>query len=277
MKAKLAVAKLPILGPLLLFGYRLSLALRSLAGPLKRAFVWSFRGREITNFTYHLEPTNRLYLASLLADITGQPRERILGYFEELEQDSELAEHVAGLVASSERAFVSEREVRYGRRLGWYALVRAAEPAVVVETGVDKGLGACVLTAALRRNAAEGVRGRYYGTDINPDAGFLLRGPYAEVGEVLYGDSVESLRKLDATIDLFINDSEHSAAYEAEEYQTVAPKLSDGAVILGDNAHVTDRLLRFAEATGRSFVFFREQPRDHWYPGAGIGIAFRRR
>ena len=37
----------------------------------------------------------------------------------------------------------------YGRRLGWYALVRALKPRTVVETGADKGLGSCVL-AALR-------------------------------------------------------------------------------------------------------------------------------
>jgi hypothetical protein len=28
-------------------------------------------------------------------------------------------------------------------------------------------------------------------------------------------------------------------------------------------------------AVWRAFLFFREQPQDHWYPGAGIGIAYR--
>jgi hypothetical protein len=26
--------------------------------------------------------------------------------------------------------------------------------------------------------------------------------------------------------------------------------------------------------TGRNFVFFKEQPKAHWYPGAGIGISY---
>jgi predicted O-methyltransferase YrrM len=163
---------------------------------------------------------------------------------------------------------------RYGRRAGWYAMVRAKKPRFVVETGVDKGLGTCVLAAAMLRNAAEGQEGTVVGTDINPQAGFLLRAPYDRVARILYGDSIESLRTLDSKIDLFINDSDHSAQYEAREYDVVAPRLAPGAVLLGDNAHSTDSLQRFAVATGRRFLFFKEEPERHWYPGAGIGVAF---
>lgn len=101
----------------------------------------------------------------------------------------------------------------YGRRrLGWYAFARALKPEAIVETGVEKGLGACVLTKALTENAKEGHPGRYFGTDIDTNAGYLFRPPNTDVGEILYG----------------------------------------------------------------GFLFFAERPRDHWYPGAGIGIAFRK-
>ena len=90
-----------------------------------------------------------------------------------------------------------------------------------------------------------------------------------------YGDSIESLRRLPETIDLFINDSDHSAEYEAGEYAAIAEKLSHDAIVLGDNSHVTDKLALFARQTGRQFLYFREQPKGHWYPGTGIGIAFR--
>ena len=152
--------------------------------------------------------------------------------------------------------------------------MRATKPKIVVETGVDKGLGACVLTAALMKNSEEGYTGYYYGTDINPKAGYLLSEPYSELGRVLYGDSIESLQKLNESIDIFINDSDHSAEYERREYETVQGKLAPAAIILGDNAHTNDKLLTFALATGRQFVFFQEKPLNHWYPGAGIGIAF---
>ena len=137
-------------------------------------------------------------------------------------------------------------------------------------------MGACLLTAALKRNAQEGYEGRYFGTDINPLAGYLLSGDYANYGSILYGDSIESLKKFGSDIDLFINDSDHSAEYEAEEYKTIANMLSQYAVILGDNSHCTDKLLEFSLEANRHFIFFQERPKKHWYPGAGIGISFRR-
>ena len=114
------------------------------------------------------------------------------------------------------------------------------------------------------------------GTDINPLAGYLLSGDYANYGSILYGDSIESLKKFDDEIDLFINDSDHSEEYEAGEYKTIANMLSQHAVILGDNSHYTDKLLEFSLETNRHFVFFQEKPKNHWYPGAGIGISFNR-
>jgi len=153
--------------------------------------------------------------------------------------------------------------------------VRATKPKTIVETGVDKGLGAVVLCAALLRNAAEGHAGRYFGTDINPHAGYLLTGPYATMGEILVGDSLASLQALDTPIDLFINDSDHSADYEYQEYLAIAGKLGDSAIIVGDNAHVTESLLGFSIEAGRSFLFWKEQPLNHWYPGGGIGISWR--
>src|SRR3546814_1929922 len=98
----------------------------------------------------------------------------------------------------------------YGRRLGWYAVVRATKPRVVVETGVDKGLGAMVLCAALLRNAEEDRPGRYFGTDINPHAVYLLQPPYDSVGDILYGASLASLASFADSLDLFITDSDHS-------------------------------------------------------------------
>ena len=166
-----------------------------------------------------------------------------------------------------------DKSPSFGRRLGWYAIARALRPRVIVETGVDRGLGSVLLCAALKRNTAEGYLGRYYGTDINPYAGVLLDAPWSEHGKILYGDSITSLSKLTETVDLFINDSDHSADYEYQEYQTVKPLLSPHAVVLGDNAHANDMLLRFSEENGRRFLFFKEQPRGHWYPGAGIGIS----
>ena len=244
--------------------------------PLSNMVRWLFESNEMTNFTYDLEEDNARYLAALISDVTGVEVDEVSKFFRELVEDQELSGHISDATRRSDFAHVADAEARYGRRIGWYAFARALKPKVVVETGVDKGLGACVLTAALKRNAAEGHLGEYYGTDINPNAGYLLSGEYARFGSVLYGDSIETLTKLDRTIDLFVNDSDHSADYEAREYRVIADRLSERAVVLGDNAHSTSKLLEFSQSTGRRFVFFQEKPRAHWYPGAGIGISFRR-
>jgi len=212
-----------------------------------------------------------------MALATAGPLADIQRYFDELESDAPLKQHLSAAVEALPLAAkaTADRAPRYGRRSAWYAAVRALKPRLVVETGVDKGLGSVVLCAPLLRNKAEGAEGRYLGTDIRPEAGALLGGPYADVGRIAYGDSIASLRQIAEPVDLFINDSDHSAAYEAGEYEVISPRLSERALILGDNAHVTEELAKFAVATGRRFLFFREQPADHFYPGGGIGIAIR--
>lgn len=261
---------------MILLTFRAKIALGYLRTPVVNALGWLFESREITNFTYDLDETNRRYLICTIADVVGVEPSVIERYVQEIEQNEELKRHVATATADSDRGFMADPAVRFGRRIGWYAFARAMKPRIIVETGVDKGLGSCLLTAALKKNAAEGFSGRYYGTDIDPGAGYLLRGEYAEFGRILYGDSIRSLSALEGEVDLFINDSDHSADYETQEYLTIGDKLSDRAIILGDNAHCTDRLLRYSLATGRHFLFFQEKPAKHWYPGGGIGISFHR-
>jgi len=275
-KLKSAIIRTPVLGHAFLVVLRTKTAIKYFRGPLSNIVKWLIRSNETTNFTYDLEKINTRYLASLIADIANIEFSVAIAYIKEIEEDRELRKHIADATAKSDLSFMADKKARFGRRIGWYALTRALKPKTVIETGVDKGLGSCVLTAALKRNKEEGYEGRYYGTDINPKAGYLLSGDYANYGCILYGDSIESLKTFDGMIDLFINDSDHSADYEAEEYNTIANKLSEHAVVLGDNSHCTDKLLEFSLETNRHFVFFQEKPREHWYPGAGIGISFMR-
>jgi hypothetical protein len=236
-----------------------------------------FESGETHNFTYDLLEENLRYLAEIIAVATNKPATEIECYLEEALDDAELRAYFDARMAAYDGQ-KSPRNVTspFGRRLGWYAVVRATKPRVIIETGVERGHGALLLCAALLRNEKAGFPGRYFGTDINPQAGWLLSGPYAAVGNILVGDSITSLRNFPQTVDLFINDSDHSAEYEAQEYDVIAPRLSKSAIILGDNAHVTDKLALFSRKTGRNFLMFCEKPKNHWYPGAGIGISFPR-
>jgi len=237
-----------------------------------RTLSWLFASRETTNLTYDLETMNRQFLAAFLAHVLNTPRHSVLAYFDEVTQDQELLRHYRETRQRSPFAFITDPEIRLGRRLLWYAAVRIMKPAVVVETGVDKGLGSLILCAALLRNVAEGRPGRYFGTDIKPDAGYLLGGKYAEVGTILYGDSIESLEKLPETIDLFISDSEHDPRYEAREYDTISGKLAGTFLVVSDQG--TSSLMEAADRQGWTFLTFRERSTGSVLQGADFGVAF---
>jgi len=235
---------------------------------------WSINSKEDTNFTYPITKQNTLYLANTIAVILNKDISEILNYISELEQNEDLKKHVIKYTSQSKESFNADKRCDFGRRIGWYVIARTIKPKLVIETGVDKGLGGVLLCEALLKNREDGVNGQYIGTDINTIAGYLINGKYSEVGQVLFGDSIESLTTINEPIDLFINDSDHSAEYEYQEYQTITHKLSKNAIILGDNSHCTQMLAKYSNEQGRKFLFFKEEPLNHWYPGAGIGISF---
>ena len=53
---------------------------------------------------------------------------------------------------------------------------------------------------------------------------------------MIYGDSIETLKQLPQAVEVFINDSDHSAEYEEREYQIIESKLVSDSIVLGDNA-----------------------------------------
>lgn len=235
---------------------------------------WLFKENEINNFTYHLSEKNKLYLAFFVAEVTSSTVQDALGLINELDHDHTFHTGIVARTSASTHRSVSSPESRLGRRLGWYAIARLCRPRLIVETGVDKGLGAAALCTALLRNAAEGHPGRYVGIDINPDAGWLLDQQMRAVGTIICSDSLLALRSDSTKIDLLISDSDHSLSYETEEYRVAAERLSSKGIILSDNSHVTAALADFSLGHGRRFLFFKEEPRHHWYPGGGIGASF---
>ena len=234
---------------------------------------WAWGDNERSNFFYDLTDLNKEHLAQTIALITNNEIEKVFNCFDELLGDKDLYNHL-NYNLKKYPEYGTEIEFAYGRRLGWYAFVRLTRPKIVIETGVAQGVGACVLSSAILKNKDEGFDGEYIGTEINPNAGKLFQEPYNKVGKIIYQDSLETLSKINVGIDLFINDSDHSSEYEYKEYLEIEKNLTPNSFILGDNSHVTNCLSKFSRKTQRSFIFFKETPKKHWYPGAGIGISF---
>jgi hypothetical protein len=70
---------------------------------------------------------------------------------------------------------------------------------------------------------------------------------------------------------MFIHDSDHSYEHETAEFESILPLATQGAVLLSDNAPGA-ALPDFCARHGLVFRIFHERPKDHWYPGAGIGM-----
>ena len=237
---------------------------------------WLFTSREWTNLTSNITPHNRRELVEFIHLLSDADREDVSAYMVEVEQDRDLDDYISTAVGATPYYSWADRDVRIGKRMGWYSLVRAIKPAVVVESGIDKGLGSCVIAAALLRNKAEGAPGILYALDIEETSGWLLGSPYDEVVEHQIGDSHDTLKKLEQSIDLFIHDSNHSYDHERGEYEIIHENLSDHALILSDNSHECAALMDFASELGQKYYFWHERPDGAFYPVGGIGAVPRR-
>ena len=109
--------------------------------------------------------------------------------------------------------------------------------------------------------------------DIDPDAGYLIGGPWASVIDRRAGSSVDLLAAMH-DVGVFLHDSLHTYDYETAELAAVEPNLRPDAIVLSDNAHDSAALSDWAERSGRHYLFFKEHPVNHWWPGDGIGAAW---
>ena len=231
------------------------------------ALRFLFADREYDNYTYEI--SNRPEMEEFLASALSTELTSVHTMVEELEGDSRFREE---LNSRLRRRWDRRHTALYGRRAGWYALVRLCRPSIVVEVGVHDGLGSSVVLQALERN---GGSGRLIGIDIDSTAGWLvpprLRGRY----ELIIADSAEALPRLAAQspIDLLLVDGDHGYEHERAEYAAALPALTPNAVLISDTARHGTALRDFAVEQKRSFLFWPERTVDHFFAGAGIGLS----
>jgi hypothetical protein len=274
---KLAVLKRWLANPLgrwLLVPYRAKNALSSCAVPFFCIIPWLIRSREFTNFTYNYTPLSLHAAIHLMTIITQKPAEVIWQYVSELQNDQQLHQHVARMTSKSAFKYFADSEFKPGRRMFFYLLVRAIKPRVVVEAGLDKGLGACIIGAALLKNTSEGHPGRYYGLTLNAQDPYLFDAPYDTYGELVIGDSVDFIRNTELAIDLFFHDTSTDPVHEHDQYEALTPRLRTASIV--QTTWFTEMFVEFAQQSGLSLLTFHETPASHWYPGGTIAFAFKR-
>jgi hypothetical protein len=171
---------------------------------------------EVDNYTYELE--NAEELAPFLARALGVPEAEAARVLDEAATDQELDRELARRVRWR---FDTKWRIHLGRRVLWYALVRLRRPGLVVEAGVQEGLGTLVLLRALERNTADGARGRLLSIDPLANAGWLVPGRLRAGWTFVNARSEQGLaRALDGLeVDVLLSDSGGSYERELGEYE----------------------------------------------------------
>lgn len=239
--------------------------------PLARNLGYVLLDPETDNFTYDL--ANEPELAGWVATVTGCERELAGRYVGEPGADDQLRARLR--TATSGRWLWTKREPRFGKRVGWYALARILKPGLILETGVHDGLGSMIMLRALERNADQGAPGRLVSFDVNPKAGWLVGGhPLWELRIQSSREGLPEVLARPTAPDMFIYDGVHSRDFELWELEAVLARLSDGGVLLSDDAH-TGAMAAVCERHGLVYSEVGERPVDHFYPGAVLAAGRR--
>src|SRR5258708_26131078 len=100
-----------------------------------RSVDWLVRGRETTNFTYDLNSLNRDQLCWFISAVTGAEIGQVRAWAQELEYDSDLANHLTRRVSSNPPRSICAAAPHRSPRSGWDSIIPAAQPPHVVATG----------------------------------------------------------------------------------------------------------------------------------------------
>lgn len=263
------------LAPLLFFMFRLYTAAESSLRSTFQYFKIALKSREVHTFTYQMTRENRFHLAHLVSKITDQDINTIFGYFEEIEQNEALRQSISEKIKRSHFRHKKDRRSDFACRVAFYAIIRARKSKVVVENGMELGISSVVLCSALEKNRQEGFEGKYYGFDIDPYAGVLIKDPaYEPFAQLVIGDGMKSLAAIEEPIDFYFSDGFRTYEYEKKELNVLKDKLSEQAVVASNKAIFSTALAELAIETNKEFSFFQEQPANHWYHGWGLGFMY---
>jgi hypothetical protein len=191
----------------------------------------------------------------------------LIKYYEELIKNEDLLSEVSTSIDNN-KTYKSEIPGLFKRtpienvdwyglqRILLYCLVRELKPEVVVETGVYYGGNSVFILGALAKNnkgklisidypqnkmdvTALGLRHPWVGeTEVYNDKyepGFIIPESLKARFELMIGDSIAILPKLNVGIDLFVHDSEHTLTHVLSELNLIWEKLTPNGIAFVDD------------------------------------------
>lgn len=181
-----------------------------------------------------------------LAAITGASQDTLAAFRAEFAALSQEQTESSGLYGTSDTNLTELQ----------YVVVRALQPAVVIETGVWRGLSSWTLLAALEANG--------FGELISIDFPPLDAAQTVEVGHLVpdrlrgrwtleLGPSRQLLPQILArvpAVNIFVHDSDHTTANMTREYRVAWRAMPAGGALLSDDIDANHAFVRFAKRIG---------------------------
>ena len=220
--------------------------------------------------------------ARFVAHLCGVPRRRAGALLQEA-----AVQEAHAIVAEGERQYraacpgLSPGTIWPDKGALLYALVRAVDPTLVVETGTANGSSTVYLLSALRANGhgelvsidlpfvgpervavvAGSSIDEYDASPIPPgrEAGWMIPDALRDRWSVRLGDAGELLAAVTGPVDVFFHDSLHTREHMLLEFETIWPRLARDGILLADDVFQRrhDALAAFAHDVGRPFLTFR--------------------
>lgn len=220
-------------------------------------------------FCYPVENVDEL--ARWLAGAFCREETEVRALISELEGDTELQR----LLGRGLRLPGDHRPVEFGYRLSWYLIARLEKPRLIVETGIQSGLGSRLILRALQRNAAEGAPGELVSVDIAPKAGWLAEGSASTPWRRLTGPSASTLWATLAGrhVGMLVHDSPHTEEIQRAEFDFALAHADEQLILVDASGGETPVLSDLCQRLGVAHHAFTEKPASGFYEGAGVACA----
>jgi len=192
-----------------------------------------------------------------LGAVTDCEAGQIRRFLDEPFDDFDFAHHIRQTRDLHGRASISTADLYAKKVLIQYAIVRALEPELVVETGVANGVSSSYLLLAMEKNR----KGHLHSVEVDTshvllegrDPGWIVPESLRLRWTIHMGRSesiLPNLLRLLAPLDIFIHDSLHTYSHMKLEFELAFPHLRPGGLLLADDAMWNSAFPEFATKIG---------------------------
>lgn len=233
---------------------------------------WLFGDREVGNYSYRLTDRSKSELCALIDAVTEQPAGMAWQHLQEFEQGglaTKLGRSIDEATAQSPYRWSQNPHTVFDQRIIYYLTARALRPKFVFQSGTSRGVGACLLAAALIENEKQGYPGRVVSTDIDPEQGYGIQPPWSRVVSFVPRDSVAVLEGFEEKVELYVHDTA-PGQLARRELAALEGRLASGGILLSTWA--TDITRAFADRCGGRYWEWQDEPSGHWCKGARMAI-----